>query len=92
MVQCRSVSLMLTAAALLASGCSVVDEKRQAYRASESIAPLQVPDALTNPASDEALVLPVLQQPRPAASAPPFDTRPPAPTNLPVEVTPEVKE
>lgn len=86
------VSLALLVATLLASGCSVVDEKRQAYRASESSAPLQLPDTLTSPASDNALVLPLLRDERPAADAPPFDTRPPAPANLPVEAKPETKE
>lgn len=91
MTQWRSTGVLL-AAALFASGCSVVDEKRQAYRASESSAPLQLPDALTPPATDNALVLPVLQGARPAADAPPFDTRPPAPANLPVEAKPETRE
>ena len=90
MRHCLSVVLVTTA--LLATGCSAVKEKRQAYRSSESIAPLQVPDSLSRPSSDEALMLPEFQQPRPAADAPPFDTRPPEATNLPVEIKPEVKE
>jgi len=81
----------LLLSALLVSGCSIVEEKRQAYRQSESIAPLQLPESLTSPASDDALMVPVLQQSRPATDAPPFDTRPPAPANPPPEVKPEVK-
>jgi uncharacterized lipoprotein len=81
----------LLLAALSISACSVVEEKRQAYRQSESIAPLQLPDSLTPPASADALTLPVLQS-RPAAAAVPFDTRPPAPVNLPAEIKPEPKE
>lgn len=79
---------MVLVATLLATGCGVVEEKRQAYRASESIAPLQLPDSLDSPVSNEALLLPELQQSRLAADAPPFNTRPPAPANLPVEVKP----
>lgn len=77
--------------ALLTAGCGAVEERRQAYRASESIEPLRIPAGLTAPASAEALPLPGLLS-RPAADAPPFDTRPPAPANLPAESPPEPKE
>jgi uncharacterized lipoprotein len=87
----RSAALLFFATFCLA-GCSIVDEKRQAYRHSESIAPLQLPESLTPPESADALTLPVLQQSRPAADAQPFDTRPPAPANLPAEAKPELKE
>ena len=91
MIGCRSAGLLLLSTALLLGGCSIVNEKRHAYRHSESIAPLQLPESLTPPSMGEALMLPVFQQQPPAADAPPFDTRPPAPVNLPAEVKPGTK-
>lgn len=78
----------LLAAIVVVAGCGVVEEKRQAYRASESIAPLRLPESLTPPANDYALMLPDL---RSAAVAGPFDSRPPAPVDLPVEAAPRAK-
>ncbi len=76
--------LLLLTIILVASGCGVVEQKRQAYLTSQSIAPLQLPDSLTSPASDNALMLPER-----SATAAPFDSRPPAPANFPAEVKPE---
>ncbi len=79
--------LLLLAAVLLASGCSAVEEKRQAYRASESIAPLRLPDSLTPPANHDALMLPELG----STADVPFDARPPLPVNFPPAVKSETK-
>lgn len=87
---CRSGAALLCALMLLA-GCSGVEEKRQAYRQSESIAPLKIPAPLNAPDSSNAFMLPELQS-RPAPDAPPFNTRPPAATNLPIDTKTESQE
>ncbi|MDZ4261285.1 MAG: hypothetical protein U1B30_03015 [Pseudomonadota bacterium] len=80
--------LLLLTIVLVASGCGVAEQKRQAYLTSQSIAPLQLPDSLTPPVSDDALMLPEL--PPATSAAAPFDSSPPEPANFPVEVKPEI--
>ena len=46
---------------VLLSACSVVDEKRQAYRQAESLPPLQIPVGLDRPDERHALMLPEVQ-------------------------------
>ena len=78
---------LFLAVVLLASGCSAVEEKRQAYRTSASLAPLQLPASLTPPTHRDALLLPEVA----ATAGAPFDRRPPRPANFPPEVTSETK-
>jgi uncharacterized lipoprotein len=76
----RRFTLLLVLFAM--SACSGVEQKRQVYLQSESIAPLEIPEGLTTPQSNEALPLP---QVNPLAEL--VDSTPPV--NLPDEPSAE---
>ncbi|HGX94091.1 MAG TPA: hypothetical protein ENK35_12330 [Candidatus Tenderia sp.] len=63
---------LILVALLVLSACSVVDEKRQAYRHAKALPPLQIPAGLDRPDETHALMLPEV---RPDYQAP--NTEPP---------------
>ena len=53
------------------TGCSVVEEKRQAYRQAESVPPLELPQYLDATSSDSALMVPEVKSTEAPNPAPP---------------------
>jgi len=69
-------AILAFSAAILLSACSGIEEKRQAYRQSESIAPLKVPPHLNRPQGQQVLMVPEVN--KADLGDQPFDVSPPA--------------
>lgn len=77
-------AVLLCSLVVLFSACSGVEEKRHAYKQSESLAPLKLPQGITLPHGSENLAVPEVD--RSALGGEPFVTRPP------IDLPPQVNE